>query len=105
MVKSGYYLQWKHIYGASASEQALPGSSAMNPVWKILWKLKIPSNIKKIMWRALHGIMPLKCILINRYIGDNGSCPLCNQSTEDVMPFFFVVHLRRRCGVRLGLKN
>jgi hypothetical protein len=45
-IRSGYYLQWKHQFGASANQLALVGSSALNPVWKILWRLKIPSNIK-----------------------------------------------------------
>jgi hypothetical protein len=26
---------------------ALPGTSATNPVWKIVWKLKIPAKVKK----------------------------------------------------------
>jgi hypothetical protein len=60
MVKSGYYLQWKHQFGTSFSQLALPGGSATNLTWKVLWKLKIPSKVKIFMWRALHGIMPLK---------------------------------------------
>jgi hypothetical protein len=54
-VRSGYHLQWRHQFGASAGQLALPGSSALNPVWKAMWQLKIPSKIKKIIWRTLHG--------------------------------------------------
>jgi hypothetical protein len=68
-VRSGYHAQWTHHFGDSANLLALPGSSAVNPVWKVLWKLKIPSKIKIFIWRALHGILPLKCILANRHIG------------------------------------
>ena len=35
-VRPGYHLQWRHQFGAHAGQLALPGSSANNPVWKIL---------------------------------------------------------------------
>jgi hypothetical protein len=47
-VRSGYHVQWRHQFGASAGQLALPGSSATNPVWKIIWKLKIPSKVKNL---------------------------------------------------------
>jgi hypothetical protein len=31
-----------------AGQLALPGQSIHNPVWKILWGLKIPSKVKKL---------------------------------------------------------
>jgi hypothetical protein len=104
-VKSGYYLQWKHRYGVSASALALPGSLAMNLVWKILWKLKIPSKINFFMWRDLHGIMPLKCILINRHIGDSGSCPPSNQGAEDIMHLLFCCPPMKEMWCVLGLEG
>jgi hypothetical protein len=45
-VRSGYHVQWRHQFGDLAGQLALPGSSATNPVWKIIWKLKIPSKVK-----------------------------------------------------------
>jgi hypothetical protein len=45
-VHSRYHLQWKHHFGASAGQLALPSGSANNPVWKILWSLKLPSKVK-----------------------------------------------------------
>jgi hypothetical protein len=94
MVKSGYYLQWKHQFGTSFSQLALPGGSATNLTWKVLWKLKIPSKVKIFMWRALHGIMPLKCILAIRHIGDSGACPVCDQGAEDVRHLSLFVQRR-----------
>jgi hypothetical protein len=88
-VRSGYHLQWWHEFGPSAGQLSLPGSSINNPVWKELWKLHIPSKVKKIVWRALHGILPLKCILANRHIGDSGECPVCHQGPEDVSHLLF----------------
>jgi hypothetical protein len=46
IVRSAYHLQWRHHFGASGRLLALPGVSATNPVWKILWKLKLSSKIK-----------------------------------------------------------
>ena len=63
--------------------------SVNNPVWKILWKLKIPSKVKIFIWRTLHGIVHLKSILANRHIGTSGSCPICNQGAEDVLHLLF----------------
>jgi ribonuclease HI len=88
-VCSGYYIQRKHQFGTRASQLALPGTSAINLVWKILWQLKLSSKVKIFIWRALHGILPLKCILANRHIGTSGSCPICNQGAEDVRHLLF----------------
>jgi hypothetical protein len=57
------------------------------------------------MWRALHGIIPLKCILANRHVGDSGSCPLCNQGAEDVLNLLFRCHLARDLWEMLGLDD
>jgi hypothetical protein len=70
-IRSGYHLQWRHQFDASAGQLALPGSSALNPVWKTLWQLKVPSKVKIFLWRALHGILP------NRHIGNSNRCPIC----------------------------
>jgi hypothetical protein len=72
-VRSGYYLQWRHKFGASTSQLALPGQSAINPVWKSLWQMKILSKVKIFIWRALHGSLPLKSILYNIHIGTTGA--------------------------------
>jgi hypothetical protein len=68
---------------------ALPSGSANNPVWKILWCLKLPSKVKIFIWHSLHGIVPLKCILANRHIGTSGACPICSQDlkTCDICSF------------------
>jgi hypothetical protein len=48
-VRSGSHLQWRHSFGArgEGAQLSLPGSSATNPVWRILWQLKLPSKLKK----------------------------------------------------------
>jgi hypothetical protein len=97
-VRSGYHLQWRHQFGASAGQLALPGSSALNPVWKILWQLKILSKVKIFIWRALHGILPLKSILANRHVGNNGGCPICQVGLRISCIWCSIAQLHGTCG-------
>jgi hypothetical protein len=89
-VKSGYYIQWRHQFGATGSQLAHPSVSALNPVWKTIWKMKLPGKIKFFVWQALHGLMPLKSILVNRHIGHSGQCPICSLAAEDVSHLLFL---------------
>jgi ribonuclease HI len=102
-VRSGYYLQWKFQFGATTNQLALPGSSALNPVWKILWRLRIPSKIKIFAWRALHGILPLKCILANRHIGTSAACPICSAGPEDIMHLLFTCPMAKELWNAIGI--
>jgi hypothetical protein len=101
-VRSGYYLQWRHQL---ATQLALPGSSATNPVWKTLWKMKVPSKVQKIIWRALHGIVPLKCILANRHIGTSASCPICDVGPKDLMHLLFLCPAARELWEAIGISE
>jgi hypothetical protein len=101
-VKSGYHLQWRHTFGPRASQLALPGTSALNPVWKTIWQLKLPGKIKIFLWRALHGLIPLKSILANRHIGTSGQCPICLQAAEDVKHLLFQCDMARDLWRTLG---
>ena len=90
-VKSAYHVEWRHQFGSRGGPAARIGSpSAINPVWKILWKLKVPSKVKIFYWNALHGSVPLKSILANRHIGNSGQCPVFTQGAEDVKHLLFI---------------
>jgi ribonuclease HI len=102
-VRSGYHIQWRHLFGARASQLALPGVSALNPVWKNVWRLKVQSKIKIFLWRALHGILPLKAILANRHVGTSGQCPICNQAAEDIKHLLFQCETAKHMWDSLGL--
>jgi hypothetical protein len=69
-----------------------------------MW-LKIPSKVKIFMWRALHGILPLKCILANRHIGTLGGCPICNQGHEDIRHLLFQCQPATELWSSLGLQT
>jgi hypothetical protein len=40
----------------------------------------------------MHGILPLKSILLKRHIGTSDVCPLCNAKLEDVSHMLFNCH-------------
>jgi hypothetical protein len=102
-VRSGYHLQWRHQFGPRAAQLALPRRSALNPVWKTILKLKIPGKVKIFIWRALHGITPVKCILANRHIGTSGACPVCSQGPEDICHLLFLCPATKEIWQSLGL--
>jgi hypothetical protein len=102
-VRSGYHMQWRHPFGTR--QFTLPGSSANNPVWKTLWKLQIPSKIKIFIWRALHVIIPLKCVMANRHIGNSSECSICKQGPEDIQHLLFMCPTAQDLWTQLGLQD
>jgi hypothetical protein len=98
-------LQWRHQFGPSAGQLALPGGSAVNPVWRILWQLKIPSKVKILLWRAGHGIIPLKRILVYRHSGNPRGCHISNLGLEDVSHLLFRCLTTKDLWAALGLSE
>ena len=82
-----------------------PGGSAAPAVWRMLWKQKVPRKIQIFGWRALHGIIPLKSILVNRHVGVNGACPVCHQAAEDICHLLFECVNARELWERLGMTS
>jgi hypothetical protein len=70
-----------------------------------LWKLKIQSKAKIFLWRALHGIFPLKSIPVIRHIGFSGQCLICVQEPEDVAHLLFQYDTARQIWSSLGITN
>jgi hypothetical protein len=71
----------------------------------MLWKLKLPSKIKIFAWRALHGLLPLKSILVNRHIGHSGQCPICLLGPEDISHLLFTCPAAQGLWSALGLTD
>jgi hypothetical protein len=67
--------------------------------------MKIPSKVKIFIWRALHGILPLKSILYNRHIGTTGGCPICNQGPSDTSHLLFQCEMARDLWENLGIAD
>ncbi|KAF5468409.1 hypothetical protein F2P56_012561 [Juglans regia] len=80
-VKSAYHLQvsMNGINKGQSSE-----STKHEDLWKLLWKLKVPSNIKMFLWRSAKEILPTRVNLHKRKIIENPMCPICLTLPETV---------------------
>jgi hypothetical protein len=65
------------------------GAAQINPVWKIMWKLNVPSKVKIFLWKALHGALPGMAILDDRHIKVAPQCPVCKLGPEDINHIMF----------------
>ena len=102
-VRSAYYAQWTHTFGHKINRTDGQGSSRPNPVWDILWKLKVPAKVKIFVWKALHGTIPGLAILANRHIKTSAQCPICKQGPEDVKHLMFTCSRARQVWEALGV--
>jgi hypothetical protein len=80
-----YHVEWKHQFSGLTCRALKTGTSLNNSIWKILCKLKLPAKVKIFCWRVLHGILPLKDILVKRHIDTDAICPLCTLAREVIL--------------------
>ncbi|KAJ8752909.1 hypothetical protein K2173_008644 [Erythroxylum novogranatense] len=73
--KSGYRLSLKYtgrVHGRVEGD-----------FWGKLWKLTMPPKLKNFMWRALRGILPTCCKLVQRHLNISVDCVHCGEA-EDI---------------------
>jgi hypothetical protein len=104
-VKSAYYSEWNHCNGRRLTRADEQGPASLNPVWDILWKLKIPSKIKIFVWKAHHGTIPGMAILADRHIPVSPQCPVCSQGQEDILHLIFSCRRAKEIWHSLGLTD
>lgn len=59
-------------------------SSAQQPVWEKVRKLKIPGSTKQFLWRALTSILLTKQTPYQRKIIQDTICPVCHWEDETI---------------------
>jgi hypothetical protein len=64
-----------------------------------------PSKVKIFIWRALHGILPLKSILANTHVGTSGECTICHIGAEDIHHLLFTCETAHEIWRQLGLSQ
>ncbi|KAL6215320.1 hypothetical protein ACLB2K_014751 [Fragaria x ananassa] len=65
------------------------------PIWRALWKAKVPNKVAIFGWRAAHNLLPTRAALsLKGYNGDL-SCVVCNQSVESLEHLFCTCNLSR----------
>ncbi len=57
----------------------------MAKVWRAVWKVQLPNNIKVFTWRALHNALPTLVNLERRKISQSIWCPRCKLQAETVL--------------------
>ncbi|KAE8769205.1 hypothetical protein D1007_59232 [Hordeum vulgare] len=88
-VRSTYHEEWDLQHGRKLRRTNTHQTSSINPIWKTLWKLRIPSKVKIHVWKSLLGAIPCYGVLANRHIKTSSQCPLCTSDCESIKHLFF----------------
>ncbi|KAK3189087.1 hypothetical protein Dsin_028648 [Dipteronia sinensis] len=80
MVKSGYWL------GINLEDKSRPfNTNPSTRLWSFFWKLKIPSKVKILIWKASHYWIPTKASIARRGIQISHICDACKSSIETTL--------------------
>ncbi|KAK6121173.1 hypothetical protein DH2020_045094 [Rehmannia glutinosa] len=74
-------------------------SSGSRPIWKKLWKLKIPAQIIHFTWRILKNSLPTPENLIRRHLPCEPLCPLCKSPDTSAAHLFFLCPSSDKFGI------
>ncbi|KAK6123164.1 hypothetical protein DH2020_043092 [Rehmannia glutinosa] len=77
-VKSAYYVSLTEINMDSGFPEMGSSSSGNFPIWRNLWKLRIPPRILHFTWRFLTDSLPVPQNLLRRRIPVDSTCPHCD---------------------------
>jgi hypothetical protein len=81
-VRNAYHLG-KHmlgVYGGQSSNEVKDTG-----LWKFLWSLQVPNQVKIFTWRACHDILPTRKNLFKRKVVEDNSCLCCKGEPETVI--------------------
>ena len=54
-----------------------------SPVWKAIWRMRVPNRVKSLVWRAGTNALPTWMNLVRRQILADAICPECKVQPED----------------------
>jgi len=80
-VKSTYHLCTENI--ADNSHLYRVGN------WGNIWKLKVPSKVKNLIWRICRGCLTTRARLLDKGVNCTSLCAMCDESYEDTSHVFF----------------
>jgi len=78
-VRSAYHLELDRKARYQGGSSLGPHQS---PMWKIIWKLRVPRVTHLFLWRACNNILPTKENLHRRKIVTDPLCPICGREVE-----------------------
>lgn len=86
-VKDGY----KVAHNVILRDHNKPSSSYsnnLNPLWKTIWKLKVPNKIRFFMWKIFSDALPTFVNLFKRNSSKTNLCMIC-KSKPETLPHLF----------------
>jgi hypothetical protein len=78
-VRSAYHIE-RDIQEVKGGECSY--SSKVQDLWKVIWGLKVPNPVKKILWCACHNILPTTENLIKKGMDVDPLCIFCKFKVE-----------------------
>lgn len=87
-VKSGYHIalaDWNASFPPKASSSFKPPTR----LWKFIWNMRIPPNLKHFWWQACSNFLATKENLHKRKCNPSPMCPICCQEIESVEHLLF----------------
>ncbi|KAK6127442.1 hypothetical protein DH2020_038831 [Rehmannia glutinosa] len=97
-VRSAYHVMLGSTLSPLQEIANANSSSGIDPVWKTLWKINVPSRIKLFLWKCCTSTIATSDNLARRGIISSGPCPLC------LAPENFATHTDALSGV-FGSRN
>ena len=71
------------------SEDPSSSGGAMQSVWKKLWKMAIPPEVRNFWWRTIHKFIPCRHILKERHVEKISNCEDCGED-ETIFHTLFI---------------
>jgi hypothetical protein len=78
-VRSAYFLELERKARHNGCSSL---GNHQRPIWKMIWKLRVPRVTQLFIWRACNNILPTKENLHRRKIVTDPLCPLCGREVE-----------------------
>ena len=80
MVKSAYYVALPLVERTEMGECST--GDRRTPLWKKMWELKLPAEIRIFAWKACMDGLPTRLNLLRRGLNIETKCPLCEKALE-----------------------
>uniref|UniRef100_A0A803PSG4 Reverse transcriptase zinc-binding domain-containing protein n=1 Tax=Cannabis sativa TaxID=3483 RepID=A0A803PSG4_CANSA len=71
--------------------------------WSKLWKLKLPSKVSNLLWRACTQCLPTSVQLKTKRVDVNLLCPICMEEEESVLHYLVTCRVVKLCWNRVGI--
>ncbi|KAM1229134.1 hypothetical protein ACFX13_008346 [Malus domestica] len=81
-VSSGHRVARALVQSTSAGASSSEGSNAFSPLWKAIWRAKIPPKVKNFTWKISQNIIPTKVNLVRKGVHLDMECWACSGHPE-----------------------